>query len=248
MSNSESKATIKNPLKTRLPIVKTPAEVEALSNLSDEEKALALENLKKVPLSDGWALLGSDPELQAFMHLIEQMGTAFLEGDFQGTPFSPMNLVTLEAVRRSGNDYMHGLFSALLAVGIKSHKMGIDYYMKLGVLDNPDSILWTEEERLCLKFAAACLDNAMTDELFKQARVAWGEQKLLRLFFWLSFVNTWGMLNNMMNIKLSPEMLAPLKMGMPAELVEAIIAPYQKTRADMRALWDTVPHISIPGS
>ncbi|MBT8342100.1 MAG: hypothetical protein HKP58_14395 [Desulfatitalea sp.] len=238
-----------NPMKTRLPIVKTPADVAALTNLSKEEKEMALVNLKKVPLSDGWALLGSDPELQAFMHIIEQQSTALLDGDFQGAPFSPMNLVTLAVVKHTGNDYMDGLFSALTAVEIGQYKLSKDEYMKLGVLDNPDSCLWNDEERLSLKFASAVLNNTMTDELFEQARTTWGEQKLLRLFFWMSFAHTWGMLNNMMNIKLLPEMVQQMKQGLPPEAVAMLVGKYQKTRTDLKAFWDeNIPDAPQPPS
>lgn len=226
--------------KPRLPFVKTPADVEALTHLSAEEKVWALENLKKIPLSDGWSLMGSDPELQAFMHLMERQGGALLEGDFQIIPFGPMNLISLEVFRRSGNDYEQALFNALTAAEIGQFKLGNEAYMKLGMLESPDSMIWSEEERLAIKFTDAVLDNEMTDELFEQARTAWGEQKLLRHFYWLSYVKTWSMLCNMLNLRFTPEMLTPpMKNGVPPELIQKIVAPHQQTRADLKTLWNT---------
>ncbi|MBT8342534.1 MAG: hypothetical protein HKP58_06040 [Desulfatitalea sp.] len=241
MSDSKCKAT--NSAAPRMPMVKTPADVEALSSLTEEEKALALDNLKKVPLSDGWALMGNDPELQAFMHIIEQQATALLDGDFQCAPLTPMNLVTLEAVRRSGNDYMKTLFFAITAVELREFNKEEDY-PKLGLLDDPDCSLWTEEERLVLKFAQAVLDNKMTDELFSQARTAWGDKKLLRLFFWMGYVNLWGLLNNMLNIKFTPDMMTEgMKKGFPPAVIPNIVGPFQKTRKDLLEFWKTIPEI-----
>ncbi|MBT8340780.1 MAG: hypothetical protein KJP07_12265, partial [Desulfatitalea sp.] len=67
----EKTAQTKQPKGIRLPIVRTAADIDKLPHLSDEEKALAKANLKKVAPSDGWYLLGNNPELQWFWQLIE---------------------------------------------------------------------------------------------------------------------------------------------------------------------------------
>jgi hypothetical protein len=50
---------------------------------------------------------------------------------------------------------------------------------KLLLLDLPDDDIWTDEERLALKFVKASFEWEMTDELWEAAQDAWGERWLL---------------------------------------------------------------------
>ena len=50
---------------------------------------------------------------------------------------------------------------------------------KLLLLDLPDDDIWTDDERLALKFVAAAFQWEMTDELWEAAQDAWGERWLL---------------------------------------------------------------------
>ena len=50
---------------------------------------------------------------------------------------------------------------------------------KLLLLDNPDSEIWTDDERLCIMFAKATCEWTMTDEIFAAAVEAWGVKWVL---------------------------------------------------------------------
>ena len=217
----------------RLPQIQTPADVDALSHLSDEEKAYGKVVLKKIPTSHGWLVLGHDPELQATWHLLEREDTALLEGDFQGVPFGPMHLISLETSRQTGNDYVHGLFCALTVRQIEAYGLPADDAAKIALSANPESGIWNEEERLIIRFTQAVLENKMTDELFEQVRTAWGEKRLLRLFAWVNFVNMWARLANMLNMGFSPDMLPP-GMKFPPQAIQGVTAFMQGTRMQLR--------------
>lgn len=219
--------------KFRLPEIRTPAEFDAASHLSAEETALGKTLLKKIPDSDGWAILGNDPELQALWAIMERQYMAFFES-FQGVPLSQMNLITLIAARHAGSDYVFGLLAALTVRQIAAYKMPLDYGAKLAVLDSPDSVLWTEQERLVLQFTWASLQNRMTDELFAQARAAWGEKTLLRSLAWASYVSMWGMVANTLNMKFHADMIPP-GFAIPPEAVSGMLPFVQATRMQMRA-------------
>ncbi|MBT8342686.1 MAG: hypothetical protein KJP07_21980 [Desulfatitalea sp.] len=230
MSNSETK---RPDGQFRLPTIKTEADLDALTHLSDEEKAYGKQVLKKIPTSDGWQIMGNDPELQALWHIMERTYTALLEGDFQGKPFGPMHLMAAKTAKKAGSDYVFGLFAVLTVRQIEAFKQPSDYSAKIGMLDNPDSGLWNEEERLILKFAEATLENKMTDELFEQARAAWGEKRLLRNVSWITFVDMWGKMSNVLGMTYSDEMYPP-DVKMPPEAINAIIPFMAKTRAQVR--------------
>lgn len=217
--------------KFRLPEIKTVADVDALTHLTPEEKAFAKIVLKKVPDSNGWAILGNDPELQVLWHMMEREYIAF--NGFQGVPFSHANLVSIVTAKHANSDYIYGLFAALTVRQVKAYKMSSDYDAKLAMLDSPDSTLWSDEERLIIKFTRASLENKMTDELFAQARKAWGEKKLLRSLAWQSYVQMWSITANTLNMKFYPEMLPP-GFAIPPEAVTAIDPVVQKTRKQLQ--------------
>lgn len=229
----------------RLPRIRTPEDVDSLTYLSEEEKALALGNLKTIPLSDGWAIVGNDPELQAFWHLMEREYIALSEGDMQAVPFGHMNLMALETSRLAGSDYIFGLFSALTVRQLEPYDMSLQDARKLALLDFPKSELWTDEERLVLEFTRATLENRMTDELFAHALDSWGEKKLLRSIGWISFVNMHSMVANVTNMKFYPEMLPPGR-GAPPQLVDKLRALAQKTRMQLREFVQEVDHVPTP--
>ncbi|NNJ99961.1 MAG: hypothetical protein HKP58_06065, partial [Desulfatitalea sp.] len=97
----------------RLPMARTDADIDALSHLSEAEKAAAKENQKRVPPSDGWLLLGNDPQLQAIARIDEIATVVLLEPDTQMIPGGPMNLICLEVARHMGNEWM---FAAMAKV------------------------------------------------------------------------------------------------------------------------------------
>lgn len=227
------------PGKFRLPVIKTPADVEGLTHLNAEEKALALENLRKVPPTDGWLILASDPDTQAFWQLWERELTALLYPDMQAVPFSPMNLITLEVARHSGNDYLIGILRQVTAVSIADYDKPHSYYTKLALLEYPDSEVWTDEERMTLKFTRACLENTMTDELFEQARKAWGDQMILRYISWVGYVNQWAILENVLGMRFEPATMNFPKGAMSPAVIDAITKKIEPTKQEFRNFWRT---------
>ena len=228
-----------SPGKFRLPVIKTPADVEALTYLDAEEKALALENLKKIPPTDGWYILGSDPDTQAFWQLWERELTALLYPDMQAIPFSPMNLITLEVARHSGNDYLIGIIRQVTAVAIADFNKPHDAYTKLAMVEYPDSEVWTDEERLALKFTRACLENTMTDELFEQARETWGDQMVLRYISWVGYVYQWAILENVLRMRFEPETMNFPSGALAPHVIDAITTKIKPTKDEFRKFWGT---------
>lgn len=213
----------------RLNQIRTSADVEALSHLDADEKALGKALLRKIPDSHGWAILGNDPELQALWHTMERVYMGLFES-FQGVPLGAMNLIALETSLYAGSDYVYGLFATLTARQMAAYNMPVDYYGKLAVVGSPDSPMWTDEERLVLEFTRASLENRMSDELFEQARETWGEKRLLRTLAWMSYVQMWSNVSNVLDLKFDPDML-PAGESYPPEVVAKLLPKMQETRA-----------------
>ena len=66
-----------------------------------------------------------------------------------------------------------------------------DVMTKLELIDHPNSPVWTPEQSLMIRFTNAALDtDTMTDELFEEARAAWGENKILLYLTWIGYVDS----------------------------------------------------------
>ncbi|MBT8340499.1 MAG: hypothetical protein HKP58_01875 [Desulfatitalea sp.] len=222
----------KQPKGIRLPILRNDADIEAMSHLSEAEKAAAKDNLKRVPPSDGWLMLENDPEMQAVANIYENALIGLLAPDFQGTSGSPMNLICHEVARLTGCEWM----AALLAKGAITSPLSKEYWdpAQLAMLPYPDSALWNEEQRLALKFIDACVTNSMTDELFAQAREVWGEKRLLRHIFFIGYAHTWAMVENACNLTYTP-VVSDAKIA-PDETEKLGIDDVQK---GLRSLWNS---------
>ncbi|MBT8342284.1 MAG: hypothetical protein HKP58_18295 [Desulfatitalea sp.] len=224
----------------RLPMARTDADIDALTHLTDAEKAVAKKNQKRVPPSDGWFLLGNDPELQAIARIDEIASIVLLEPDTQMIPGGPMNLMCLIVARHFGNEWM---FAAMAKVAVNMAKAtGQKDFdpVQFGMLDFPDSMIWTDVQRLTIKFTHACLNNTMTDELFEQAREIWGEKRILRYIRWMSYVQFWAMVQNACNLKWVPTVGVGEK--------QTVLPPDPKERLDfdekvkdgLLSLWDSM--------
>lgn len=226
----------------RLPVIKTPADVKKLKDLDKGETALGLENLKKIPPTDGWYILGSDPDLQAFWQIWERHLLALLSPDMQAVPFSPINLMAHEVARISENDYLIGIFRQLTAVNIADfNKTNPDEdYTKLGLLEYPDSQVWSAEERLALKFTQATLENSMTDELFQEARNTWGDKMTLRYISWIGYVYQWAILENVLGMTFVPETMSFPKGSLSPEVVDTIVKKIEPTKYQVREFWNSL--------
>lgn len=231
----------RKPGEFRLPEFKTPADIEASALLTDEEKAIALDNLTKMPPSDGYWMMGCDPELQAFWALIERAFIAFFDGDYQGVPFGTMNLITLTTALHTGSEYQYGVLAQFTAKNMQVFGVPAEDAVKLAMFCQPDSQIWNEEERMTLGFTVAVLDGTMTDELFEQARLTWGEKKLLRYIAWIGYVKMWSMLINALGMDFSPErMEVP---PFPPVMVEKMTNAFAKMRPDLLEVWRNSPGV-----
>ncbi|MBT8339615.1 MAG: hypothetical protein HKP58_10450 [Desulfatitalea sp.] len=234
MSHSEIKTMKRQPGEFRLPRIKTAADIEALSHLSKEEKDLAMFNLNKEPPTDGWTMMINDPELQAFWSMMQSEFIALFDGDFIAIPFSFMNLTTLVTVKHTNSNWHYGFLTAWTGKQIGAHKLPEISYAKLAQLDYPDADVWTDEERLIIKFAVALLEHSMSDELFDQARAAFGDKKVLRGIAWVGYVKMWAMLVDALDLKYLATMDLP---AMPPEIVETLTSSFQNIRPEMKSLW-----------
>ena len=238
MASSESRSY---PYGYRLPVIDKDASVLSLPHLSNEEKILGLENLHKIPPSDGWYLLGSDPELQAFLSIMEKGILRLLQSDSQFNPGSPMSLSCLQIAKNSRFEWMATVMSHISVKGIELWKKEDFSPENLGLLDFSNSGLWTEEQRLTLEFTKACQKNTMTDELYEQAKDAWGEKGILRLMMWFGFVRIWAILQDIMKVRFEPGTIP--EEGVSPEMVESF-------KPDLDAFWKALMEVwsttSIP--
>ena len=58
---------------------------------------------------------------------------------------------------------------------------------QFALLDQPQSAVWDEEERLILEFTSGFVHGNTTDELFARAEAYWGRKQLLRYSEWIAF-------------------------------------------------------------
>ncbi len=220
------------PGQARLPFVNTPQDVDRLTDLTPEEKELAKKSLPKITDTEGWRILGNDPELQLLWQTVERVHMGLLD-DYQCIPFELMHLISLQASRYSGSEYMVGFFTLLTRRQVEAYNLPADYAVKATMLEFPDSPSWTKEERLTLKFAEALFENTMTDELFNEARAAWGEKKLLRAISWASYVYMWGMTANALDLKYHPDLSLKPQIILTPDVVQQKIAGAKKMQKQM---------------
>ncbi|MBT8340826.1 MAG: hypothetical protein HKP58_20370 [Desulfatitalea sp.] len=238
MSHSKSNATKGSSSQTRMRIVKTPEDVEALSHLNDEEKVMARENLGKIPGGEGWNLLGNDPKLQGVLHMFELTVQELLKPDLQFVPFGPMNMACIEVARHMKCEWQAGALSVCTASAIGTPISKEDcFHSQMGVLDFPDSKLWTDEQRMTIKFIRACLNNKMTDELYSQAHATWGQKKLLRIIAWIGFCHMWAMFINAAKVSWPKMHVAPMP---NASLMDAYHSHTAKVWQDLQEVWASV--------
>ncbi|MBT8339309.1 MAG: hypothetical protein HKP58_18980 [Desulfatitalea sp.] len=222
----------------RLPIVRTEADIQALSHLSPEEKALAVKNINMVTPTVPYLMVANDPELLSFVTMMEWNCVALHDPDFQVIPFSPMNLITHVVARHTGSEYLLALITAMTVAGITDAKKENIYYTKLSMVEFPDSDLWTDEQRITIKFTKGALEHNISDELFEQARELWGEKRLLRHLFWISISNMWGIIQSALDIKVTSDML-PSGYAWTPEAIEALRKKFSKSKEGIMALWDS---------
>ncbi|MBT8340683.1 MAG: hypothetical protein HKP58_11255 [Desulfatitalea sp.] len=191
--------------KARMKVIHEEKDINALSHLSAQEKALAKKNLPKVWPSDGMYMMGNDPELQVAFSLSERAAEALLAPDSQMFPYTTMNLICAVTARLTKCEwFMHGwtVVTSAAVNAWEGEDVGRDqHYFQLGMLEFPDAKCWSAEQSLTIRFNEACLEYRMTDELYNEAKEMWGEKKLLRIIYFIGFVQTTLMMVNAVNIK-----------------------------------------------
>ncbi|MCC8142075.1 MAG: hypothetical protein LIO56_06045 [Lachnospiraceae bacterium] len=185
----------------RLPLMNSPEAIDANDSMTDDMKEFAKKSLARVPHTDGWYMLGNNPDMQAILQIWERQMTALFDGDFQGKPFGGYLWFANEIISHEmGNEYNRGVMTACTVGAL--HDQGFDYndIVKSQMLDFPDHPVWSEEERLCIKFIRACVRNEMTDELMQAAIDSWGENQVVLRMCWLGYVMTHSMIQNALNM------------------------------------------------
>ncbi|MBT8340506.1 MAG: hypothetical protein HKP58_01840 [Desulfatitalea sp.] len=144
MGRDQAKQTI-TPKGCQLPVVRTEADIDALTNLSQEEKAMAKDNLKWVMPSDGLWLLASDPELQALFDVYELGCEVLLAPDSQFIPFGPLNLICNAVGQYTGSEWVAATGAETTARLIDMFEKEDASHQRLGMVFFPDSACWTDE-------------------------------------------------------------------------------------------------------
>ncbi len=230
----------------RLPCIKTKEDFDSLDYLNEEEKQIGLDNIasRRVISNEGWLMLGNNPELQSFWQFMESENIAMQNGDFQARPFSFMNLTNLILAKQSNNEYLWGMMVTATDASCEAHGLGQLGTVKLSMIDNPDSEIWSEEERLRIRFINAAVNNTMTDEIFQEAIDAWGEKQIIANLSWISFIWGWQMLLNSLNLKFDMSM-ATKRGAMSPEMIDMVVASRMPTSEQFRKFWaETSPKLA----
>ncbi|MBT8340684.1 MAG: hypothetical protein HKP58_11250 [Desulfatitalea sp.] len=236
----------------RLPYIRTEEDVDnKLSHLSKEDQALAKENVTKGPPSDASYILGTDPQLQAIFVLFERGVEGLLRPEYQMIPGSLMNILCRVIARITRNEWYQQAFD-IAAIGAiplwnENDTKKQAQYLKLGMLDAPDSDVWTEEESLMIKFTTACMTYTMTNEIYDMALETWGEKKLLRYMFFIGFVQTNMMMSTALDMRSDYGTEPDVCLNFGPEAHEAYLSINNTTYQKLMDLWDTTPSL-IPGS
>lgn len=180
----------------RLPLLDSAAAIAAAPNLTAEEKEMAIGNLNRCPPNDAWYLLNHEPKLVAVMQI---WGTCFMEllDDAPGIPGKPGQWMAFEAARFMNCEFMAAILSTS---AVNTGEVCGNHNAQLGILDFPDSKLWTDQQRLAIKFARAVLEGSVSDDLYAEAVEAWGEKKIMSYILMLGWDMIWAMLANTFNL------------------------------------------------
>lgn len=186
---------------------------EQASYLSDKEKLLGIDLLaynfwnmegveqpadhKAVQVRNPTMMLQSDPELFAnakkFWDILPRLVTGMGDRDMLAvTDVDGPKLDDPEIIRR--------FEMAMLIVLKVAHKYKVEWVMRLMVtgpsvtllskeqiclLDQPQSMVWNDEQSLMLEFSEAVMNYAVTNDLFARAEKCWGRKQTLRYAVWL---------------------------------------------------------------
>jgi hypothetical protein len=96
-----------------------------------------------------------------------------------------LNLLVMQTHRHTRDEC---LLAGLARFAADRHAPGFKVH-HYALLDFPESEVWSDEQRLMIRWSKAVLDNTMTDDLWRQAETAWGVKMCLRYiqfigYFW----------------------------------------------------------------
>ncbi|MCC8142089.1 MAG: hypothetical protein LIO56_06115 [Lachnospiraceae bacterium] len=185
----------------RLPRIDTEESYDALEHLTDDMKEYGKQNLSKVPPTEGWLMLGNNPDMQAFWQIMEREMTSLMEGDMQATPFGFMNLANKVIAHELKQEYMFGTEVACDTSAVPDHGLGYEGLIKSQMVDFPECDCWNDEERLCIYFVKACINFSMTDEIFQAAINSWGESMVVLRMSWIAYVWSMAMMQSAMHMR-----------------------------------------------
>ncbi|MBT8340025.1 MAG: hypothetical protein KJP07_08430 [Desulfatitalea sp.] len=237
MSEEASKS-----IETRIPVIRTAEDIDALPHLSEQEKALGKANLAMPEIGGGGdclGLMGNDPEMQMVWGLTERMAEGLLEPDGQGIPYGLMNLISLQVPRLMKSEWLLTGFQLVTYSGTPLWDKEKPRYYLMGMLEVPDSEFWTDEQKTVLKFTEACMQNKMTDELFNHAKKLWGEKKMLRLIFYMGFVQTACMIADACHLRNMPGTEPASFNAYGPEAHEYFLKMNSTYMKSLRSLWDS---------
>ncbi|MBT8342114.1 MAG: hypothetical protein KJP07_19080 [Desulfatitalea sp.] len=231
----------------RLPYIHTNADIDNMSHLSEEEKALAKKSLKKTTPTDTLFLMLNDPELQALFQVNERSIESLLAPDYQAQAYSPMTLFCLELARLTKCEFMLGNFALIAATSVKSQSdlrpaLGAPLLAMLGC---PDSDCWTDEQRLSLKFVRACHEHSMPEELFNEALETWGKKKTLRHIYFIGLVNTAYMITKACDMPWDINTVPEFYINFTPESLPFFYTLNEKALNGVMKVWDSTP--DLPG-
>jgi hypothetical protein len=173
------------PRPPRLKPLRTKADIDAISYFDDEEREIALEYLLRSVRNYGnqptitVATAAHDPKGARAKARLNEALNPLIDNDgltrhtTQGSVLHLMVYLTLKHV----NDEC--LVGALATGNVKRGAVPAFKPHHLAMVDFPESEVWSDQQRLSLKFTKAVLNSAVTDEIWDAAVKMWGVKKVL---------------------------------------------------------------------
>ena len=178
------------------PMMDSPEAINAADWLSDAEKEMAIGNIDKIARSDGFWLLNNHPELaRTFFGLGYQIFAAC--GDGPVVPGKAGQVLHMEVARLLNCEFLLGTMNSAAA---KQAVSGF-HPMMIGMVSEPDSPMWSEEQRMGIKFARALVQNNLTPELREEAIEMWGPQGVLAYTALTAWAWFWSTMTNALGLK-----------------------------------------------
>jgi len=177
---------------SRLPALHVPADYENLAYLDEEEKELCgiqlvsrLEKFDSQPTVTV-ATAAHDPKAARLRSAYGGALMALAAPTYETRHLvggTLLNLLVLTVMKFAGDETLiggitRGLYDHHLE-GFKPHHVAL--------MDFPESEVWSDEQRLMLRYAKAVLENSMTDELWDEAVRAWNPKMCVRYIHVINF-------------------------------------------------------------